>query len=129
MIKTLLVDAAGTFVIEGEGIYQPLHNLLETYQNPKLIVTNANDEQMIEYGLVNLPYEMFTLQHDPDKTDPEYFKKLLSTYNLKPEDVIYFEHNEEAVKSAQSVGIVSHFYDANKKDIVALKLFLDANLK
>lgn len=127
-MKTILVDAAGTFVIEGEGIYQPLHNLLETYQNPKLIVTNANDEQMIEYGLVNLPYEMFTLKHNPDKTDPEYFKKLLSTYNFKPEDVIYFEHNEDAVKSAQSVGIVSHFYDGSKKDLEALKLFLDTQL-
>lgn len=127
-MKTILVDAAGTFVIEGEGIYKPLYDLLETYPNPKLIVTNANDEQMIEYGLVNLPYEMFTLRHNPDKTDPEYFKKLLSTYNLKPENVIYFEHNEDAVKSAQSIGIVSHFYDADKKDLEALKLFLDTQL-
>lgn len=127
-MKTILVDAAGTFVIEGEGIYQPLHNLLETYQNPKLIVTNANDEQMIEYGLVDLPYEMFTLKHNPDKTNPEYFKNLLSNYNLKSEDVIYFEHNEDAVKCAQSVGIVSYFYDANKKDLEALKLFLDTQL-
>lgn len=128
-MKTILVDAAGTFVIEGEGIYQPLHDLLETYPNPKLIVTNANDEQMIEFGLVNMPYEMFTLKHNPDKTDPEYFKKLLKTYNLGPQDVVYFEHNENAVKSAQSMNIVSHFYDADKKDLQALKLFLDTHLE
>lgn len=30
-MKTILVDAAGTFVIEGEGIYQPLYDLLEKY--------------------------------------------------------------------------------------------------
>lgn len=128
-MKTILVDAAGTFVIEGEGIYQPLHDLLETYPNPKLIVTNANDEQMIEFGLVNMPYEMFTLKHNPDKTDPEYFKKLLKNYNLEPQDVVYFEHNENAVKSAQSMNIVSHFYDADKKDLQALKLFLDTHLE
>ena len=50
-MKTILVDAAGTFVIEGKGIYKPLYDLLEQYPNPKLILTNANDEQMIEYGM------------------------------------------------------------------------------
>lgn len=92
-------------------------------------MTNANDEQMIEFGLVNMPYEMFTLKHNPDKTDPEYFKKLLKTYNLGPQDVVYFEHNENAVKSAQSMNIVSHFYDVDKKDLQALKLFLDIHLE
>lgn len=127
-MKTILVDAAGTFVIEGEGIYKPLYELLEQYLNPKLIVTNANDEQMIEYDLVNLPYEMFTLKHNPDKTDPIYFKKLFEHYNLSAEQVVYFEHSPEAVKSAESIGIASHYYDADKKDIESLKRFLDENL-
>ena len=52
---------------------------------------------------------------------------MLKNFNLKPEDVIYFEHNPEAVKSAQSVEITSHYYDAAKKDLEALKLFLDGN--
>ncbi len=127
-MKTILVDAAGTFVIEGEGIYQPLYELLERYPNKKIILTNANDDQIIEFGLTNLPYPLFTLKHNPDKTDPEYFKKMLTSFNLKPEDVVYFEHNSEAVKSAESVGIKSFFYDAEKKDQAALKEFLDTNL-
>lgn len=127
-MKTILVDAAGTFVIEGEGIYQPLYELLESYPNKKVILTNANDDQIIEFGLTNLPYPLFTLKHNPDKTDPEYFKKMLTSFNLKPQDVVYFEHNLDAVKSAESVGIKSFFYDAKKKDLVALKEFLDANL-
>lgn len=127
-MKTILVDAVGTFIIEGEGTYQPLYSLLEQYQNRKIILTNADDEQIIEYGLVNLPYELFTLIHNPDKTDPEYFKKMLEHFNLQSEDVIYFEHNPEAVKSAQSVGITSSRYDPEKKDLKALKLFLDKNL-
>lgn len=127
-MKTILVDAAGTFVIEGEGINKPLQDLLEQYSNPKIILTNANDDQMIEYGLVDLPYEMFTLKHNPDKTDPSYFMQMLMHYNLTPDQVIYFEHNLDAVKSAESVGITSYFYDAGKKDLVSLKNFLDNNL-
>mgnify|MGYP001577013618 CR=1 FL=1 len=128
-MKTILVDAVDTFVIESEGIYKPLHNLLEQYPNRKMILTNANDEQMVDYGLANLPYELYTLKHNPDKTNPEYFRKMLKHFDLKPEEVIYFEHNLAAVKSAQSVGIVSYHYDSSKKDVGALKAFLDVNLK
>ena len=127
-MKTILVDAVDTFVLEGEGIYQPLHDLLETYPNRKIILTNANDEQMNEFGLTDLPYEVFTLKHNPDKPNPDYFKKMLEHFSLKPEDVIYFEHNPDAVKSAESVGIISHHYDSEVKDMAVLKNFLDKNL-
>jgi HAD superfamily hydrolase (TIGR01509 family) len=126
-MKTILVDAVGTFVIEGEGVYQPMFELLEKYPNKKIILTNANDEQLVPFSLVNLPYEMFTLKHNPDKVDPMYFERMLKQYNLTVDDVIYFEHNQNAVKSAESVGITSYFYDADKKDLDGLKTFLDNN--
>ena len=127
-MKIILVDAVDTFVIEGQGIYQPLYDLLEKYSNLKIIVSNANDEQMVMWGLVNLPYEFFTLKHSPDKTDPEYFKQLLTKFNLRPKNVLYFEHNPEAVKSAESVGIVSYYYDPVKKDLESLVKFFSNNL-
>lgn len=128
-MKTILVDAVDTFVIEGEGIYKPLHRFLEEYPNKKIVLTNADDEQMIKFGLTDLPYELFTLKHNPDKVDPTYFKKMLEKYGLKPEEVVYFEHNREAVKSAESAGIISCYYDPDKKDLVLLKKFLDENLR
>ena len=128
-MKTILVDAVEAFVIEGEGVYKPMHDLLETYPNRKIILTNANDEQMVKFGLTDMPYEVFTLKHNPDKPDPAYFKTMLQHFNLKPEEVVYFEHNPDAVKSAESVGIVSYHYAADTKDITALKAFLDENLK
>jgi HAD superfamily hydrolase (TIGR01509 family) len=127
-MKTILVDAVNTFVLEGEGIYLPLHNLLEQYKNKKIILTNANEEQMKLFGLIDLPYELYTLGHNPDKVDPEYFKKMLHSFNLKAEDTVYFEHNQEAVKSAKSVGITSYHYDHSKKDLEALRLFLDESI-
>ena len=127
-MKTILVDAVDTFVIEGMGVYEQMHKLLEAYPNRKIIVSNANDEEIGPFSLTNLPYELYTLKHNPNKTDPTYFGKLLSHFNLKVEDVIYFEHNPDAVKSAESVGIKSYYYDPEKKDLTSLKKFLDQNL-
>ncbi len=127
-MKTILVDAAKAFVVNGK-VDEDLHNLLETYDNPKVILTNANDEQLVEFGIVDMPYEVFTLKHDPNKTDPEYYKTFLDEYSLDPSDVIYFEHSQEAVESAKSLGIATFFYDPNNKDLSALKEFLDSNLE
>ena len=127
-MKTILVDAVGTFVIEGDGVFQPMFDLLEKYPNRKIILTNANDEQIVKFGLIDLPYELFTLKHNPDKTDPMYFAQMLKHFNLQPSDVIYFEHNPEAVKSARSVDITSYHYDSEKRDLITLKQFLDKNL-
>lgn len=127
-MKTILVDAVHTFVIAGEGINKEMYEMLETFANPKIILTNANDEQFIEFGLTNLPYPIFTLKHNPDKVDPIYFQKMLEYFSLKVDDVIYFEHDEGAVKSAQSVGIKTYYYNSDKKDLEALKNFLTENL-
>jgi len=75
-----------------------------------------------------MPYEVFRLSHNPEKTDPRYYETLLSRFNLKKEEAIYFEHNPQAVTSAQSVGIKTYFYDKEKKDLKGLKAFLDSNL-
>lgn len=128
-MKTILVDAVDAFVIAGEGINKPMHELLETYPNRKIILTNANDEQMEKFGLTDMPYEVFTLKHNPDKPDPAYFETMLEHFNLKPEDAVYFEHNPDAVKSAESVDIISHYYDPETKDMTLLKHFLDKCLK
>ena len=127
-MKTILVDALGTFVVEGQGTDQSLFDLLETFPNRKIILTNANDDQLIEFGIVNMPYEVFSLKHNPDKDNPEYFTAMLAQFNLTPADVIYFEHSLPAVESAQSLGIISHHYDSDKKDLVSLKNFVDSNI-
>lgn len=127
-MKIILVDAVDAFVIEGKGIFQEMYNLLETYENKKIILTGANDDQMVKFGLNEMPYEVFTLKHDPEKTDSNYFIKMLNHYGLTSDEVIYFEHNSEAVKSAESVGINSYHYDSSMKDLESLKNFIDSNL-
>lgn len=127
-MKTILIDAVNTFVIKGKGVFEAMYKMLERYQNKKIILTGANDEQMETFGLKKIPYKVFTLKHNPEKTDPKYYEIMLKYLNLDAQDVIYFEHDENAVKSARSVGITTHHYNKNKKDLVTLKKFIDENL-
>ncbi|KKU43336.1 MAG: hypothetical protein UX65_C0017G0001 [Parcubacteria group bacterium GW2011_GWB1_46_8] len=126
-MKTILVDAVNAFVIESEGsfkIFKEMHDLLETFPNRKIILTGANDEQFKQFGLNTMPYEVFTLKHNPEKIEPSYYEKMLEHFSLNKNDVVYFEHNQEAVKSAQSVGIKTFYYDNDKKDLEVLRTFL-----
>lgn len=126
-MKTILVDAVNTFVTDGK-IYEDMHKLLDKFPNKKIIVTNANDEQLVTFGLTNLPYELFTLKHNPDKTDPKYFEEMFKALSLSPANVIYFEHNPDSVKSAQSVGILTYHYDKDAHDLFQLEKFLSENI-
>ena len=127
-MKIILVDAVYTLVSEEGKIFDDMHKMLETYQNRKIILTNADYENDNKFGLNDMPYEIFTLKHNPNKTDPEYYKQMLKHFDLTKDDVVYFEHNADAVKSAESVGITAYNYDKDKKDLEALKKFLDENL-
>ena len=106
-----------------------MHALLETFPNKKIVLTGANDEQFKEFKLDDVPYEVFTLKHDPEKTDPKYFEIMLKRYGLKPDEVVFFQHNPEAVKSAETAGINTMYYDPVKKDLKALEDFLAVNLQ
>ena len=126
--KVILVDAVKTFVIEGQGIFKEMYDLLETFENKKIILTNASFEKFEYYELNKMPYEVFTLQHNPEKSNQEYYKLMLSHFGLDKDDVIYFENNIDAVKSAESLGIKTHHYDPEKKDLKALEEFIKNNL-
>ena len=127
-MKTILADAVDCFVIEGTGIFKEMHELLEQYPNRKIILTGANDEQFKKFGLDQMPYEVFPLKHNPEKTDLAYYRKMLEHFGLNVHEVVYFEHAPKAVESARSVGIQTHQYDSEEKDLDALKDCLDKNI-
>lgn len=126
-MKTILVDAWNTFVLK-EGINVEMRAMLDAFPNPKIIVTNANADQMVELGIIDMPYEVYTLAHQPDKTDPGYFVKMFADKGLAIADVVYFEHNPEAVEAARSLGITAFWYDKDLKDVAAVKQFLEGHL-
>ena len=132
-MKTILVDAIHAIIIADNGtwkIFEEMKDLLDKFPNRKIILTGADrGEKFKEYGLDRAPYEVFTLEHNPEKTDPNYFRIMLDRLKLNNCDVVYFEHNLAAVKSAESVGIKSYHYDERKRDLDALKKFLLKNLE
>ena len=98
-MKTILVDAVDAFVVETENgfeIFEPMRKMLDEFPNRKIILTGTNDEQFRKFGLDKIP-----------------------------EDVICFAHNPEVVKSAESVGIKTHFLDNEKRPMRELQIFLD----
>jgi len=130
-MKIILVDAVNAFIIEEEGVFKVfkgMHDLLENFPNRKILLTGADDESFKKYGLDKMPYEAFTLKHNPEKTDPKYYETMLKHFGLSKDDVVYFEHSPEAVKSAQSVSIKTYYYNSDKKDLKALKDFLTRDL-
>ena len=127
MKKILAVDAVGCLVDYNGKINKNIKRLIDKFKVKKIILTNANNEEKKKF-LKNVNYQIFSLKHRPDKTNPKYFKKFLSKHNLKPNQLIYFEHNIKAVKSAKSIGITTHHFNGNlKKDL--LKRFKRAILK
>jgi hypothetical protein len=46
-----------------------MQKLLDNFSNKKIILTNANEEEKVKFGIVNMPYEVFSISHNPNKTD------------------------------------------------------------
>jgi len=126
-MKTILVDAIHALVIKGEGIDKEMYEMLETFPNQKIILTNADDEEIKKF-LKDMPYQIFTLKHNPNKTDPEYYQQMLKSLDLGVDQVVYFEHDEVAVQNARNLGITTYYYDSKKRDIESLRKFLYQNL-
>lgn len=124
-MKTILVDAIRTLVSEEGRMFEDLYDLLESYPNRKIVLTGADDAQMKAFGLHDLPYEVFTLKHDPEKSDPRYYELMLERFGLSVDEVVYFEHNEAAVASARSIGIRTLHYDKDSRNLGAVRRFLD----
>jgi len=108
-MKTILVDAWNTFV-KNNTIDSDIYKILESYEHQKIILTTAKNKDIINLGIVNMPYKVFSLSHNPNKDDKLYFIKLIEKYNLIISDLVYIEHNKEAVKSAISLGIKTYHY-------------------
>lgn len=127
IMKTILVDAWNTFVTES-WINKEMQELLDWFPNKKIILTNANEEEKKKLSIINMPYEVFSLNHNPDKTWDWFYEKMLKHFSLKKEDVVYFEHNKDAVEKAEIAWIDTFWYDKDKKDLKDLKIFLENNI-
>lgn len=96
-MKTILVDAVYCFIIEKEdgfGIFTEMQKLLDGFSNRKIILTGANDEQFKKFGLDNMPYEVFTLKHNPEKTNPVYYEKIANLIYVMEKIPSHFDNEK-----------------------------------
>lgn len=126
-MKTILVDAVHTFIHKIDGLNMEMFDLLESYWNRKIVLSWANEQQIIKFRLDKLPYEMFTMKHDPEKSDPLYYSSMLDHYWLQSQQTLYVEHNADAVRSAESVWIITLHYTIDSTDILKVRKFIDMN--
>jgi leucyl-tRNA synthetase len=124
--KVILVDAVFCLVDEKGNVNKKLKKYLDSLPNKKIVLTNAPLEKYEMYFRNIQDYEIFTLQHKPNKKNNDYYKIFLEKNNLKSEDVLYFEHDEESMKSAESIEIRTFHYKDNFENI---KEFIENNLK
>ena len=91
--------------------------ILEKFPCDKIIVTNANLSEQKDLGIINMPYSVFSLSHNPEKTNKLYFDILCNEKKLKKEELLYIEHNIVSVETAKTFGIKSILFNENYLEI------------
>ena len=120
MKKILAIDAVGLLVDVNGKVNTKIDGLIKKFDNKKIVLTNANDIEKKNF-LKNIKYKIFTLKHYPEKSNTTYFKKFLLKYKLKPNELIYIEHDLKACRSARKNKIKTYHYVGS---YIKLKQFL-----
>ncbi len=120
-LPVIFIDAINTSIIKKDPDWlltpdnlEPNHelrNYLDTLPYAKIIVTNA-DADVIRTVLKNKTFgNVFTLNNNPNKTDPSYYEKLLEkTFGEGIDKHIYFDHSQANLDSAKQAGMEGILY-------------------
>lgn len=130
-MKTLLVDAVRTIIssdkeytIDTWWLNKDLADYLKTLNDCRIIVvTNALGLKLakIQRYLSDYSFEIYSLENNPWKTDPEYFKKLLWDKRIKASNCFYFDHKQENLYAAAANHIEWVLYLNNEQIIPILQ--------
>ncbi len=124
MKKTILVDGMFCIYDKEFNVNKHLLKIINSFDVNKILVVNGFMEKGRKTILGN-GFEAFSLEEEGiKKNNPEYFKILMLRFNLRPEELLYFDYKEENVESAKGLGITAAQY----KDDEQIKEFLEANL-
>ena len=94
MNKTILVDGMHCIYDNEFNVNKFLLEIINSFDNKKILLVNGFKEKG-KKALEGNNFEAFSLEEEKiKKNNPEYFKTLLSRYNLNPMEVIYFDHDE-----------------------------------
>ncbi|MFA5174056.1 MAG: alanine--tRNA ligase-related protein [Candidatus Pacearchaeota archaeon] len=129
--RLILVDGMNCIYDEKFNINKELLDIINNLNTHCILVVNKFKEKgknlIKNYeSTKDTNWEAFSLEEKKiNKENPEYFKILLKNFNLTPQEVIYFDHNEKNVETAIKLGILSKHYT----NIESIKKFIEENLK
>jgi len=127
MKKTILVDGMFCIYDKEFNVNKELLKIINSFNARKILVVNGFREKG-KQALIGSGFLAFSLEEEKIKKDnPEYFKILLSRYNLKLDEVLYFDHDENNVKTAKNLGIISTQYLNNEQIEEFLKIKIGLN--
>ena len=125
-VETILVDAVFCLIHKGDeglSLNTELCDFLEAQNKQIIVVTNAKDSVLLEIKklLEHTKFVVFSLQFNPEKTDPEYYKKLIQMYSLDLSKTIYIDHSLDNIAASTQCGIETYQYVDNQETIDFLK--------
>ena len=56
----------GILLLKKKEINKELYKILEGFSNKKIILTNANQNERRDYGIIEMLILFFSLNHDPE---------------------------------------------------------------
>ena len=128
--RVILVDGMHCLYDEKFNPNKELLDIINNFNTHNILTVNGFREKGLNLVRDYEPtrdtnWEAFSLEEKGiEKDNPEYFKILLKNFKLKPEEVMYFDHDKKNVETANKLGILSKHYT----DIKSIKKFIEDNL-
>lgn len=129
-ITTILLDAIGCVIssdadssLSSLSLNKELADYIDRLGLQVIVVTNATDNKLVKIAELLSPYttsnqsskspndqstksrQICSYANNPPKTDPQYFRNVIAYYQLTAETVLYIDHAQTNLASAQQAGI------------------------
>ena len=102
--KTILLDGMYCLFNENFVVNEEVMNTIKALGKRVIIVTNAPREKLADIE-TKTGFEVVTYEKSPEKTDSEFFTKLLAEKGLTANECIYLDHDVANLASAKQVSI------------------------
>ncbi|MDD5133126.1 MAG: alanine--tRNA ligase-related protein [Candidatus Nanoarchaeia archaeon] len=128
--RLILVDGMYCLYDDKFNLNKELLDTINNFNSHSILVVNKFKEKGLKLVQNYNPeldtnWQAFSLEEKGIKKDnPEYFNTLLKTFDLQPEEVIYFDHDEKNIETAAKLGILSKHYT----DIKSIKKVIEDHL-
>jgi FMN phosphatase YigB (HAD superfamily) len=69
--------------------------------------------------LADYTFELFSLENNPNKIDPEYYKLLCKHLRIGAQHMLFFDHKQEDIDAATTFGLSQSLLHTSNKETIA----------